>query len=568
MNPILSAIRDVRYCGLSPDGVVIPALTGELSRELGVIQYKAKNLNPWVVFLGGTGTGKSTLFNVLCGAELSLAGIERPKTFGPVAYAHETVGWKDIFPFPEILIHIHSPADASARAVVGATGRLTVIPHNREGFSHLIVVDSPDVDSVEEQNRRIAEDLYLLADVVIFVASPEKYADDISVQVLRRVLEDHKPVYYLLNKVVGEFDRADVLKISETQSLALSKERIYLFPRVAGGVPAKLSGEPVVQAFLKTFGEDLVPEKTRAIYMEQQTARMALSRQKLVQLAHLLETEEEASRLWLERLKQLSLQAVDALLKGEEDRFKANSNQYIRMEIRRLFARYDLLGKPRRLVQGIILTPLRFLTGRKARKNENRREDLARLRKNADPTALISALEQFNRLVLEKLSPADPALPLGAALRQPDLALTEQDVEDRMVKQREALLHWIEVRFKDLADGLSQKTKWGIYTASILWGVLLIAVASALGGGFSMLDMALDSALAPFITKGATELLAYQEISKITHELATRHKDGLASIIEEQSLRYRQCLMALQTPPDALAAILDRAKEGFEAFTA
>jgi len=568
LKQILSAVQAVRYSGLSRNGAAIPALARELSRELAVIRYKAKTLNPWVIFLGGTGTGKSTLFNVFCGAELSIAGVERPRTFGPVAYAHETVEWKDAFPFPGIQVYSHSPAEPSGRAVAGVPGRLAVIPHNQEHLSHLVIVDTPDVDSVEEQNRLIAEDLYLLADVVIFTASPEKYADDIPAQVLRQVLEDHKPVYYLLNNVRGELDRTDILKIAKTQGLVLSKSRIHVLPHVTGGAPGKLSREPAIQRFLKTLGTDLAPEKTRAFCVEQQKVRIERCRQKLAQLANLLEAEEQASRLWLERLEQLSILAVDALLKGEEERFRANSNQYIRMEIRRLFARYDLLAKPRRLVQGIILAPLRFLTGRKTRKNEHRREDLARLGKNSDPTALLTALEQFNRLVLEELSPADAAVPLGAELRRPGLALTVQDVEERMVKQREELLHWIEERFQDLADGLSQKKKWGIYTASILWGVLLVAVASALGGGFSMLDAALDSALAPFITKGATELLAYEEISKITGELATRHKDGLTAIIEDQSLRYRQCLRDLQTPPEALATIISRAKVSADTFKA
>ena len=149
---------------------------------------------------------------------------------------------------------------------------------------------------------------------------------------------------------------------------------------------------------------------------------------------------------------------------------------------------------------------------------------------------------------------------MAAELRRPGLTLTERDVLDRMNKQREELLHWIEERFQTLANGLSKKKKWSIYTASILWGVLLIAVAATLGGGFSMLDAVVDSALAPFITKGAAELVAYEEISKITRELATIHKDGLTSIVEAQSLRYRQCLTELQTPPEALSIIENRAK--------
>jgi putative ribosome biogenesis GTPase RsgA len=89
---------------------------------------------------------------------------------------------------------------------------------------------------------------------------------------------------------------------------------------------------------------------------------------------------------------------------------------------------------------------------------------------------------------------------------------------------------------------------------------VLIVVATALGGGFSMLDAVLDSVLAPFITKGAAELVAYEEISKITRELATRHKDGLTAIVEEQSLRYKRCLTELKTPPEALSIIETQAK--------
>ena len=559
---LLSAIQGVRYPGLSPDGAKIPALAMELSRELAVIRYKAKTFNPWVVFLGGTGTGKSTLFNVFCGAELSIAGVERPKTFGPIAYVHETVEWKDAFPFPEMRLQGHSPAESPGeKPAAGAPGRLAVISHNRDDLSHLIVVDTPDVDSVEEQNHLIAKDLYLLADVVVFTASPEKYADDIPARVLRQVMKDHKPVYYLLNKVGEALDRTDILKITETEGLVLPRDRIHVLPRVGGGAWTKLSGEPAVQDFLKIQGEDLAPKKIQALYSKQQKARITRSRQKLARLARLLETEKQAAHLFVEQLETFSLQAVQALLKGEEERFKANSNQFIRMEIRQLFARYDLLAKPRRLIQGVILTPFRFLTGRKTPKNEHRREDLDRLRKNSDSTVMLAALEQFNRQVLEKLSPADAAAPLARELRRPGLILTEQNIEDRMIKQREELLHWIEARFQTLARGLSKKKKWSIYTASILWGVLLIVAASALGGGFSMLDAVLDSVLAPFITKGAAELVAYEEISNITRELATRHKDGLTAIVEEQSLRYKRCLTDLQTPPEALSTIETRAKE-------
>ena len=43
--------------------------------------------------------------------------------------------------------------------------------------------------------------------------------------------------------------------------------------------------------------------------------------------------------------------------------------------------------------------------------------------------------------------------------------------------------------------------------------------------------------------------------------------EGLTSIIEEQSLRYRQCLEALRTSPEALTVLLRQAKESIDIFT-
>ncbi len=89
--------------------------------------------------------------------------------------------------------------------------------------------------------------------------------------------------------------------------------------------------------------------------------------------------------------------------------------------------------------------------------------------------------------------------------------------------------------------------KWGIYSTSILWGLLIIAFEIVVGGGFSLLDAALDSAIAPFVTKGAVELFAYHEIQKVARELARRYQDGLLSVMKEQEKRYEECLDSLLT---------------------
>src|SRR6516165_12254878 len=44
-----------------------------------------------IMFMGGTGVGKSTLLNALAGGAIAQASVERPTTRDPVVYHHETV---------------------------------------------------------------------------------------------------------------------------------------------------------------------------------------------------------------------------------------------------------------------------------------------------------------------------------------------------------------------------------------------------------------------------------------------------------------------------------------------
>jgi len=75
-----------------------------------------------------------------------------------------------------------------------------ILEHTRSEFSHLVLADTPDLDSVEVDNRQIAEDLFLLSDAVIFVTSQEKYADEVPYQFLLRVLQGQRPSFVLFNK--------------------------------------------------------------------------------------------------------------------------------------------------------------------------------------------------------------------------------------------------------------------------------------------------------------------------------------------------------------------------------
>ncbi len=138
-----------------------------------------------VVILGSTGSGKSSLFNGLVGRAMSPSGVLRPTTRQPMAVVH--------------------PDDAGAELLPGMVARgavsLSVDPEARRG---LVLVDAPDFDSVELANRALAVELLEAADLVIFVTTATRYADQVPWSVLDRARQRGVPLLAVLNRLPPE----------------------------------------------------------------------------------------------------------------------------------------------------------------------------------------------------------------------------------------------------------------------------------------------------------------------------------------------------------------------------
>lgn len=542
----------VKSPGLTKGFQEISVLAQRLRKALDILKYKQEMPCLWVVFLGGTGTGKSTLFNALCGAPLSETGVERPKTTGPILYVPRGCGIERNFPLPGVELCSQFFETVGPRASSGSAGRLTILEHSRKEFSHLALADTPDLDSIEMNNRQFAEDFYLLSDAVIFITSQEKYADEVPRQFLLRILKDQKPFFLLFNKAEQNTTPGDFLSTLQQEAPSQAGDRLWLIPYAPANPLPFISQDGSFLRF-KSFLEQELAEG----HVEQLRARMNSIRKKEIdQTAHrlldLLQEEQRGAEAWRAGLRERCDRMGQRFIKEQEQSFSQHSREFIQREIRKLFSKYDVLAKPRRAIREILLTPLRFI-GLLAR--EDRREALLRVRQRMDLLPVQTAVASFNGMVLKELSPKDPQTPLFHSMRRPGVALTAEEVASLMFQEQERLELWLENQFTVLSQGIPWTKKWGIYSTSILWGVLIIAFEIVVGGGFSILDAALDSAIAPFLTKGAVELFAYREIQKVARELAKRYQDGLLSVIKEQAKRYEACLDSLLTAKEVVEGL-------------
>ncbi|GAA4119507.1 hypothetical protein GCM10022215_22160 [Nocardioides fonticola] len=217
-----------------------------------------------VAIAGATGSGKSSTFNALTGLELSAVGVRRPTTSWATACvwgadgAAELLEWLGIPPRHQ-------------------TTRDSMLDTRRESNSMdgVVLLDLPDHDSTEVAHHLEVDRLVGLADMIIWVLDPQKYADaaihdrylapmrshaDIMLVVLNHidtVAEDRRQS--MLDDVRRLLDadgltEVPVLGVSARHGLGLDELRARIERRVAD----KQLTRDRVEADLRALADDLV----------------------------------------------------------------------------------------------------------------------------------------------------------------------------------------------------------------------------------------------------------------------------------------------------------------------
>ncbi len=146
------------------DDALVDDARATVDRATGRLRLSAEHTV--VALAGATGSGKSSTFNALTGLELSAVGVRRPTTSWATACVWGREG------ADELLEWLGIPA----RHQVTRDSMLSKDEEDAE-MRGVVLLDLPDHDSTEVSHHLEVDRLVDLADMLVWVLDPQKYAD-------------------------------------------------------------------------------------------------------------------------------------------------------------------------------------------------------------------------------------------------------------------------------------------------------------------------------------------------------------------------------------------------------
>ncbi len=194
---------------------------------------------------GGTGSGKSSLFNQLAGADFSTVGVTRPVTRDAHACVWGVAGSGPLLEWLGVPRRYRY-----ARASALGTGE--------QSMTGLVLLDLPDHDSVMGHATDLVDKLVGLSDLLIWVLDPQKYAD---AAVHRRFLV---PLAGHSEVVAVVLNQADLLTAAQIEDCVQDLRRLL-----------DSEGLPDVQIFVTSAKTGAGIEELRKLVVEAVSARKA-----------------------------------------------------------------------------------------------------------------------------------------------------------------------------------------------------------------------------------------------------------------------------------------------------
>lgn len=226
---------------------------------------------PLIAVVGGsTGAGKSTLVNALVGQPVSVTGAVRPTTRQPLLLHHpDDGGWFDDARVLPTLSRVRIAGDDGDTP--GPSAEPPAVLHQASGADTLLLrpmptlppglalLDAPDVDSIADENRRLAGQLLAAADLWLFVTTANRYADAVPWKLLAEAGRRDVLVAVVLDRVpagVEEEIRSDLMTLLSAENLGHAP--IFVVPELPLGTARMLPADAVepISRWLQALAAD------------------------------------------------------------------------------------------------------------------------------------------------------------------------------------------------------------------------------------------------------------------------------------------------------------------------
>lgn len=210
-----------------------PFLVDRARREIESIQERVNaGMGITVAALaGGTGSGKSTLFNALTGLHFADPGDIRPTTMDISACTWSADA-------PELL------------DILGVDPRRTIaydsiLAPDDHGISSLILLDLPDHDSVAASNTAKVDRVLPMVDLLIWVLDPQKYADNLIHDAYISAMKNRRERMIVLLNQADTIPQGRVADVVEDVRRLLAAEGMEEVPVYATSGKERIGLEPV-----------------------------------------------------------------------------------------------------------------------------------------------------------------------------------------------------------------------------------------------------------------------------------------------------------------------------------
>ena len=476
-----------------------------------------------IAFFGPTGAGKSKLYSSLVGSVLSTSGFRRPWTRRSVYYVHDA--WRAIAPSLE--------GDAEL--------------HSDEAWRDVILIDTPDFDSVEEANREEAERVFLESDAFLFVTDSLKYADASTWDYLERIRRAEKPYHLVLNKVSSETVRQ------------VFSER---FRTTFGVEPENDSGGELIEIpDLQLGDDDLVPSDCAGLHALRDAAREMVGVGSDARLRRIERFRRELDRSFAEaervrdvvsvrcetgdeliaRLRELREAEVSALEHREASVDPEVTNEVYRRVLERLES-IDLLRYPRKLLS-MPFEGMRSLVRKwTGASDADEPVDPAAARNSA--IVATEGFQSFESGVLRFVSASREALAtakgfesLATPANFAEYGFEHDELTQIYSKHHDEFREWAAREAQETASELSKENKVKFAVSQVLFNSVLLGVQIKSFGGFTLLELGLDGVLSPLVAKGVGMAISSERVTEFETRARSQHLamlTGLFVLVEER----------------------------------